>query len=195
MRASASWRGSGHGPGSARVTSLPKRASICVSSTPTGPEPSTTTLEGTSRRVVASRFVQNGTSARPSTGGREVVVPVATTTRSVRSVRSPTRTSRPPPASSRPGPRTTSIPCASSFRVFFVSSRPEFMYSRYARTSSQRGAGVDPRPGTCAASARTSTGRRRVFEGMQAQNGHSPPTSSCSTTATAIPPAARAWAV
>ena len=98
-------------------------------------------------------------------------------------------------ASSRPGPRTTSIPCASSFRVFFVSSRPEFMYSRYARTSSQRGAGVDPRPGTCAASARTSTGRRRVFEGMQAQNGHSPPTSSCSTTATAIPPAARAWAV
>ena len=45
-------------------------------------------------------------------------------------------------------------------------------------------------PGTRRASARTSPGRSRAFDGMHAQNEHSPPTLRSSTIATSSPASA-----
>ena len=51
------------------VTRTPNREYTCASSHPIGPPPSTTSEPGTSVTCTASRLVQNGVSASPSTGG------------------------------------------------------------------------------------------------------------------------------
>ena len=131
LRASSSSRGSGQGPGSVSVTSLPKRASICASSVPTGPEPSTTTLGGTSRRRRRLAVRPEGDVGQPVDGrergrrpGRDDDPLGPQSAVAEPRTRDRARSSR------RPGPRTTSMPWCSSLRVFFVSSRPEVMYSR-----------------------------------------------------------------
>ena len=63
-----------------RVTALPKSANAVAISTPTTPPPRTASRAGTCWADVASRLVQGGRSASPSTGGTTAADPVATTT-------------------------------------------------------------------------------------------------------------------
>ena len=68
------------GAASTRVTVVPKRANAWASSAPIAPPPMTTIDAGRSAVSRTSRLVQNGVSARPSTGGAEGEVPVLSTT-------------------------------------------------------------------------------------------------------------------
>jgi hypothetical protein len=82
------------------------------------------------------------------------------------------------------------MPSSASACALALSSKSDTMKSRHARI---RGTSSSPRtacatPGVSSAAARTSPGRRSVFDGMQAQYLHSPATSSRSTIATRIPP-------
>ena len=115
------------GPPSTIVTSLPSRRKAWASSAPAAPPPSTSSFPGTLFASVASRFVHAIASARPSIGGRNGPVPVATMTarRASSRVVEPSRstsTARSP--ASRPWPRTSVAPtpsshftCPSSFQL------------------------------------------------------------------------------
>ena len=61
-------------------TVVPKRAKAWASSAPIAPPPMTTIEAGRSGVASTSRLVQNGVSARPSTGGAAGEVPVLSTT-------------------------------------------------------------------------------------------------------------------
>ena len=65
----------------------------------------------------------------------------------------------------------------------------ETMKSRHASAASTSTCAL---PAASFAACAASPGRRSVFDGMQAQYEHSPPTSSRSTTATRNPPSANA---
>ena len=78
--ASGSLAGSSRSPCWITVTRTPNRAKTCASSQPIGPPPSTTSEPGSSVTCTASRLVQNGVSASPSTGGVAGRVPGLSTT-------------------------------------------------------------------------------------------------------------------
>jgi len=151
-RAQVSCRGSGWPSGSASVTSQPSRASICASSTPTGPAPRTTAPAGTRVSVVASRLVQASTSVIPSSGGIAGAAPVAITTRAVDS-RRPSISTAPGPAS-RPRPRTTSMPASNPWGLLGVVEAGGHVL-QVRRTCVEAIAG-SATPGVRRASARTS---------------------------------------
>ncbi len=108
------------------------------------------------------------------------------------SVLSPTAT-RPGPAS-RPAPRITSMPALSAH---FDLAGVVVVADHEVAPGEGRG-GVDVAastasraPGASRAACSASPGRSSVFDGMQAQYEHSPPSSSRSTIATRSPPSAR----
>ncbi len=115
---------SGSSPSSSRspcwttVTCTPNRANTCANSHPIGPPPSTTSEPGSPVTCTASRLVQYGVSASPSTGGAAGRVPGLSTTPLLASnaCSSPslvvTTTRRAP--SSRPTPCSTVAPAPSS---------------------------------------------------------------------------------
>ena len=72
--------GARRGPDWTIVVGTSKRAKTWASSQPVGPPPRTSRLGGNSRASVASRFVQIGTSAMPSSGGIFEPDPTAMTT-------------------------------------------------------------------------------------------------------------------
>jgi hypothetical protein len=116
--------------------------------------------------------------------------PVATTIWSHAYSCEPTAT-EPGPAI-RPSPRNSAMPLSSSQPSAPVSSHEEVMKSRYASAFARS---IEPvtacsAPSTSRAASTASPGRSSVFEGMQAQYEHSPPTSSRSTIATCMPPSA-----
>ena len=78
--ASGSLAGSSRSPCWITVTRTPNRANTCASSQPIGPPPTTTSDPGSSVTCTASRLVQNGVSASPSTGGVAGRVPGLSTT-------------------------------------------------------------------------------------------------------------------
>ena len=68
------------GATSTSETLVPNRANAWASSAPMAPPPMTTIDAGRSGVARTSRLVQNGVSARPSTGGAAGAVPVLSTT-------------------------------------------------------------------------------------------------------------------
>lgn len=80
---------------------MPNRDRNVAISTPTALPPTSSARRGISVRVVTSRLVQTGTSARPSIGGISGVLPVAMMMCSACSVR--------PPASTVPGPDSRAL--------------------------------------------------------------------------------------
>ena len=78
--ASGSLTASSRSPCWTTVTRTPNRENTCASSHPIGPPPSTTSEPGTSVTCMASRLVQYGVSASPSTGGVAGRVPGLSTT-------------------------------------------------------------------------------------------------------------------
>ena len=78
--ASGSLAASSRSPCWTTVTWTPNRANTCASSQPIGPPPTTTSEPGSSVTWTASRLVQNGVSASPSTGGVAGRVPGLSTT-------------------------------------------------------------------------------------------------------------------
>ena len=126
-------------------------------------------LDGTRCEVVPSRLFQARTVSRPSIGGIAALLPVATTIALV-AVRtsSPTTTRRSP--SRRPAPRKSSMPRSSSQGSWPESSRSWITSSRLASVASGSRLPVTAcfTPGTRRASASSSPGRSRAFEGMHA---------------------------
>src|SRR5690242_4916650 len=122
-------------------------------------------------------------------GGIAAVPPFAiTTARRATSSSAPTLTVR--RSTIVPAPRNSFAPVASSAAAGRASSRSRAIHSTrletFAKSTSQStrdAASERARP----ASARVSPERSSVFEGTQPQYGHSPPTSSRSTTATESP--------
>ena len=93
-------------------------------------------------------------------------------------------TSTSPGSVTAPAPRTSVAPCFASQSAWLVSSFPA-TWSRHQNTRAASTADTaSAAPGASRARASASSGRRSVFEGMQAQYEHSPPTSSGSTTVT-----------
>ena len=84
----------------------PKRANTCDSSTPVGPPPRIARLAGSSRVLVASRFVQGLIASRPSRLGTVETEPMATTIAPARSVRSGSL----PDTVTVPGPVILAVP-------------------------------------------------------------------------------------
>ena len=78
--ASGSLAGSSRSPCWTIVTRTPNRANTWASSHPIGPPPTTTSEAGSSVTWTASRLVQYGVSASPSTGGVAGRVPGLSTT-------------------------------------------------------------------------------------------------------------------
>ena len=78
--ASGSLAGTSRGPCCTTVTRTPNRANTCAISQPIGPPPTTTSEPGSSVSCTASRLVQYGVSASPSTGGTAGRVPGLSTT-------------------------------------------------------------------------------------------------------------------
>src|SRR5438552_1884507 len=183
--ASGSSRPRKRGPASTIVTLEPSLANAWASSTPTAPPPSTTSRSGSSRGMAAWRLVQKSTLFRPSIGGIAAVPPLAiTTARLAVSWSPPTSTVR--RSTSFPSPRTSLAPVASSAAAGRESSRSRAIHSTRLETfgkstsqSTREAASVRARP----ASSSVSPDRSSVFDGTQPQYGHSPPTSSRSTTA------------
>ncbi len=153
------------------VTCDPMRAKACASSHPTGPAPITISRPGTSCVVVASRFVQYSTAARPGMGGICGTDPVATTSRPKPIVRPSTSTA--PGRAMRPRPRTSSMSRSASHCSWLESSR---------RPSPSRG---PERPGDIdrpvAASAAPGTSARRRAPRSRAASSSSACTRSTST--------------
>ena len=173
-------------PMSMTATSPPSRRTAWAISTPTGPPPRMSRRRGMDFIDVTSRLVQTPSSSRrPGTGGTTGSAPFASTTWSA-VWRTPSTSTTPGPAS-RPLPRSRSMPLSASQRSWPASDQSEVMKSRQASaasTSTSAVAAASRAPWTA------SPGRSSVFDGMQAQYEHSPPTSSRSTTATRSPPSA-----
>ena len=127
------------GAASSTTTSEPNRENAWASSSPIAPPPMTTSDAGAAVAWSASRFVQNGVSARPSIGGTAAVVPVLSTT-----PREATMSSTPPsdvststvrwPAN-RPWPRTSRAPAAARRSAAAVSSQSAVATSRMRRAT------------------------------------------------------------
>jgi hypothetical protein len=81
------------------------------------------------------------------------------------------------------------MPLSASQRSCPASDQLDTMKSRQASAASTSTSAVAP---ASRAACTASPGRSSVFDGVQAQYEHSPPTSSRSTTATRSPPSARA---
>src|SRR6266496_888518 len=200
--ANGSTRPSSRSPRPTRVTSsAPSDRIAWAISQATTPPPSTTSRRGAAAAFVASRLVQGCASASPGIGGMFAIVPTASTTacRAV-TVRPPsavaTCTRRSP--ASRACPRASATPAPSSQRTWLASSWPNWLSSR--PTNQSRRANTAPAssgpvtapatPGNRRAAAYSSIGRSSALLGTQAQNEHSPPTSSCSTSSADSPAAA-----
>src|SRR5438067_1181875 len=187
--ASGSSRARNRGPASTTVTLEPRRAKPCASSTPTAPPPSTTSRAGSSRGTAAWRLVQYSTLSRPWIGGIVAVPPLAmTTARRATYCSPPTSTVR--RSTSVPCPRTSLAPVASSAAAGRESSRSRAIHrtrldtvAKSTSQSTREAASLRARP----ASSMVSADRRNVLDGTQPQYGHSPPTSSRSTTASESP--------
>ncbi len=162
-------RGSSRSATSTSVTCEPIRQNACASSQPTGPAPITISLPGTSCVVVASRFVQCSTSARPGIGGIVGTEPVATRIRPKLIVR-PSTSTRPGPAI-RAVPRTSSTSRSASHWAWLESSPPPVTWSRCqnARATSIAPVTASAAPGTSRAAAIASGGRSSALDGMQAK--------------------------
>ena len=180
---------------------MPKRACTWASSQPTAPPPSTSRLAGRCCADSASSLVQVGTASSPSTGGTTAREPVATT-RSVQASSRPSTVTT-PGAVTRPEPRTSTTPACSSSSAAPASSRCSATSSRRA-TAARKASSSVSRAGAVVAPA--SSARRRAWSrasalrsiallGMHATYGHSPPTRSCSTSATERPCSARVVAM
>ena len=157
------------GAASTSVTVVPNRANAWASSAPIAPPPMTTIDAGRSAVASTSRLVQNGVSARPSTGGAAGEVPVLSTTPREATYRVPL-TSTTPVSTSRPWPRTKRTPACSRRSTATVSSQSSVASSRIRACTSApvggdlRGAGRVP---TRRASASRFAARIAIFEGMQ----------------------------
>ena len=131
----------------------------------------------------------------PSIGSRSGSVPVLSSTpRAARSTVVPpsssTRTT--PGPSSRPWPRTIRTPACSSGSTCWWSVQSWLASRIRAATSDQSGrtvASPASRSARCTSATR-SAGRTISLEGVQPQNGHSPPTSASSTPTTSSPASA-----
>ena len=157
------------------VTLAPKRENTCASSQPTGPPPSTTSDPGTSSTATASRLVQYGVSASPSTGGTAGSVPVLSTTprRAVNTCSVPsgvaTVTSR--GAVSLPQPRTKVPPALSNRSTATRSSQLSVASSRMRRATGAQSCVTSAAPAstdTRRASPSASVARIIIFVGMHA---------------------------
>src|SRR5712664_1998537 len=187
--ASGSSRPRNVGPASITVTAEPRRAKACPSSTPMAPPPRMASEAGSSLGIAAWRLVQNSTVSRPGMGGIAAVLPLAiTTARRAMSWSPLTSTVR--KSVSVPSPRKSLAPVASIAAAGRLSSRLRAIHSTRVETlgkstlhSTRDAASTRARP----ASVSVSPERSSVFEGTQPQYGHSPPTSSRSTTASVRP--------
>jgi hypothetical protein len=180
--ANGSVPGNSRGPRCMRTTSEPSRRNAWAISQPTTPPPSTPSRAGTDLADVASRDPQVRTASRPGTGGATGTLPVQTTTaRDATSVSRPsgpsTSTVRSP--TMRPVPRTTRIPAPVAQSTWLVSSQSWVNESRRARTAAGSNSAVVP--GSLRSAATACPVRSSTFDGMHAQNEHSPPSSSDST--------------
>src|SRR5207253_10985033 len=168
----------------------PSLAKAWPSATPPAPPPGTTSRSGSSRGTAACRLVQYSTLSRPSIGGIAAVPPLAmTTARRATSCSPPTTTVR--RSTSLPSPRTSFAPVASSAAAGRVSSRSRAIHSTRFETlgkSTSHSTRDAARVRARAASSSVSPERSSVFDGTHPQYGHSPPTSSRSTTANDRPP-------
>ncbi len=187
--ASGSSRPRNLGPASITVTLEPRRAKACPSSTPMAPPPRTAREAGSSFGIAAWRLVQNGTVSRPGTVGITAVLPLAiTTARRAMSCSLPIATVR--RSVSFPSPRKSLAPVASIAAAARLSSRSRAIHSVRFETlgkSTAHSTREAARTRARSASLNVSPERSKVLEGMQPQYGHSPPTSSRSTTASVRP--------
>jgi hypothetical protein len=97
-----------------RAVGTPKRANTWASSMPVGPAPRMARLAGSSRVLVASRFVQGAMSSRPSSFGTVETDPTPTTIVPARSVRSES----PPETTTVPAPAIRAVPRTTMARAF-----------------------------------------------------------------------------
>ena len=187
--ASGSSRPRNVGPASIKVTLEPRRAKACPSSTPMAPAPSIASDAGSSLGIAAWRLVQKSTVSRPGIGGIAAVLPLAiTTARRAMSCSRPTVTVR--RSVSLPSPRKSLAPVASIAAAGLLSSRSRAIHSTRLETlgkSTVQSTREAARRRARSASLKVSPERSRVLEGTQPQYGHSPPTSSRSTTASVSP--------
>ena len=187
--ASGSSRPRNVGPASITVTLEPRRAKACPSSMPIEPPPRIASDTGSSFGIAAWRLVQNSTLSSPGMGGIAAVPPLAiTTARRATSCSPPTATVR--RFVSVPSPRKSRAPVASIAAAGRLSSRFRAIHRTRVDTlgkstahSTREAARTRARP----ASVNVSPERSKVLDGTQPQYGHSPPTSSRSTTASVSP--------
>ena len=166
---SGSSRARTRGAASTSETFVPNRANAWASSAPMAPPPMTTIDAGRSGVASTSRLVQNGVSARPSTGGAAGEVPVLSTTPREAAYRVPFTSTTPVPTS-RPWPRTKRTPACSRRSTATVSSQSSVASSRIrACTTPQSGvtSAAPARVPTRRASASRFAARIAIFEGMQ----------------------------
>ena len=153
------------------------------------PPPRMASDAGSSLGTAAWRLVQKSTESRPGMGGIAAVLPLAiTTARRAMSSSFPTATVR--RSVSFPSPRKSLAPVASSAAAGRLSSRLRAIDSTRFETfgkSTAHSTREAARRRARSASLNVSPDRSRVFEGTQPQYGHSPPTSSRSTTASVSP--------
>ena len=161
------------------------------------PPPRIANDAGSSLGIAAWRFVQNSTVSRPVMGGIAAVLPLAiTTARRATSCPLPTATVR--RSVSFPSPRKSLAPVASIAAAGRLSSRSRAIHSTRLETlgkSTVHSTREAARARARSASVKVSLERSRVLEGTQPQYGHSPPTSSRSTTASVSPLSRRPTAI
>src|SRR5258705_846488 len=161
------------------------------------PPPRTASEAGSSFGIAAWRLVQKGTVSRPGMVGIAAVLPLAiTTARRAMSCSLPTATVR--RSVSFPSPRKSLAPVASIAAAGRLSSRSRAIHSVRFETlgkSTAHSTREAARTRARSASLNVSPERSRVLEGMQPQYGHSPPTSSRSTTASVSPLSLRPAAI
>ena len=195
--ASGSSRPRNVGPASMMCTLQPRRAKACPSSMPMAPPPRIASDTGSSVGIAAWRLVQKSTESRPGMGGIAVVLPLAiTTARRATSSSLPTVIVR--GSVNFPSPRKSLAPVASIAAAGRLSSRLRAIHSTRVETlgkstlhSTRDAASTRAR----SASLSVSPERSSVLEGTQPQYGHSPPTSSRSTTASVSPLSCRPTAI
>ena len=167
------------------VVGTPFRAKTWASSTPVAPAPRIARLAGSVWAVVASRLVQASIASSPSMCGIVGTDPTAITMNFASRARggpSDVTETRPAP-SRRPVPRTSVAPDRSRSLTWPASfGRPAS--SRSMTSSRHRDAAAQSKSPPLAWIA---AAWRSALEGMHDQNGHSPPTSSRSITATDAP--------